>query len=575
MKWNVGTRIAAGFGLTLAIFMVVGAVSYRGVNELIEVLDLRRQSFTMLNHLRGVRESMFELESAQRSYLLTGEASYHEAFGRASREAESAMAQLRRQASANPAHGGRLDAIESTLHARIAFARESLEAGGAQGTEAGARAVRSGKGKELMHEFVRLTNALEADEENALAARTRASDASAAMARWTILGGTLAGLVLASIAGLLITRSIAVPLQQLTNAAERIREGDLDAPLPDGRRGDEVGSLARAFAGMKESLISLAGAAERIAAGDLRATVQPRSQRDVLGIAFARMVENLREQIRAVAEGTVVLGSAASQIVASTSQFAASATESAAAVTETTTTVEEVRQTAHLASQKAQHVSETSQKAALVSQRGRRSAEDVTQGIERIRRQMEAIASSMMRLSEQSHAIGQIIAAVEDLAAQSNLLAVNAAMEAAKAGESGRGFAVVAQEVKSLAEQSRHATNQIRGILVDIQKATSAAVLATEEGGKAVDAGSEQTAVAGEAIRGLAESVSEAAHAATQIAASSQQQLVGVDQVAGAMTSILGASNQNVESARQLEVAARDLNDLGQRLKKAVERYQV
>jgi methyl-accepting chemotaxis protein len=193
----------------------------------------------------------------------------------------------------------------------------------------------------------------------------------------------------------------------------------------------------------------------------------------------------------------------------------------------------------------------------------------------RIRQQMEAIAASMVRLSEQSQTIGQIIATVEDLSVQSNLLAVNAAIEAAKAGEHGKGFGVVAQEVKSLAEQSRQATNQVRTILGEIQKATSAAVMATEEGGKAVEAGSRQTEVAGEAIKALAGSVNEAAQAAVQIAASAQQQLVGVDQVAGAMESIKQASSQNVAGARQLEAAARTLNDLGQRLRQLVGRFQV
>jgi methyl-accepting chemotaxis protein len=195
--------------------------------------------------------------------------------------------------------------------------------------------------------------------------------------------------------------------------------------------------------------------------------------------------------------------------------------------------------------------------------------------MERIRQQMDAIAASMVKLSEQSQAIGQIMASVEDLAAQSNLLAVNASIEAAKAGEHGKGFSVVAQEVKSLAEQSRQATNQVRTILGDIQKATTTAVMATEQGTKAVEAGARQTEVAGEAIQALVGSVTESAQAATQIAASSQQQLVGVDQVAGAMESIKQASTQNVASAQQLETAARNLNELGQRIKHMVEGYTV
>ncbi|MFA7300262.1 MAG: methyl-accepting chemotaxis protein, partial [Sideroxydans sp.] len=129
-----------------------------------------------------------------------------------------------------------------------------------------------------------------------------------------------------------------------------------------------------------------------------------------------------------------------------------------------------------------------------------------------------------------------------------------------------KGFAVVAQEVKSLAEQSKQATAQVRTILGDIQKATGTAVLATEQGNKAVQAGVKQTGETGEAIRLLADSVAEAAQAATQIAASSQQQMVGMDQVAQAMENIKQASVQNVSGTKQAEVAAQSLHELGQKL---------
>jgi methyl-accepting chemotaxis protein len=191
-----------------------------------------------------------------------------------------------------------------------------------------------------------------------------------------------------------------------------------------------------------------------------------------------------------------------------------------------------------------------------------------------IQDQMESVAASIVRLSEQSQAIGEIIATVSDLAEQSNLLAVNAAIEAAKAGEQGKGFAVVAQEVKGLAEQSKQATAQVRAILNDIQKAMSAAVMATEQGSKAVQAGVQQSAEAGQAIRMLAESIAESAQAATQIAASSQQQLVGMDQVAGAMENIKQASAQNAAGMKQVETTAQNLRDLGQKLKQLVEQYR-
>ena len=293
----------------------------------------------------------------------------------------------------------------------------------------------------------------------------------------------------------------------------------------------------------------------------------------VLGIAFgALLTRSITRQLR---ESITQLSSSSAEILATTTQVASGAAETSSAVSETSATVEEVKQAAGVSSQKAKYVSESAQKVAQVSQAGRKSVEGTIQGMQRIQEQMESVAESIVRLSEQSQAIGEIIATVNDLAEQSNLLAVNAAIEAARAGEHGKGFAVVAQEVKSLAEQSKQATAQVRTILGDIQKATGAAVLATEQGAKAVEAGVKQSGEAGESIRLLADSVSEAAQAATQIAASSQQQMVGMDQVALAMENIKQASMQNFSGTRQAETAAHSLHELGQKLKGLAEQYKV
>ncbi len=285
-----------------------------------------------------------------------------------------------------------------------------------------------------------------------------------------------------------------------------------------------------------------------------------------------RLLEELLKQIR---DAAAVLASSAVEILAAMTQLASGAAETATASNETTTTVEEVKQTALVSNQKAKYVSESAQKAAQTSQTGKKSVDETLEGMNRIGEQMESIAESIVRLSEQSQMIGEIIATVDDLAEQSNLLAVNAAIEAARAGEQGKGFAVVAQEVKSLAEQSKQATGRVRTILNDIQKATSTAVMTTEQGSKAVEAGAKQSTAAGESIRQLAESVTEAAQAATQIAASSQQQLVGMDQVASAMENIKQATVQNVASTKQAEAAAQNLAGLSQKMKQLVEQYRV
>lgn len=188
---------------------------------------------------------------------------------------------------------------------------------------------------------------------------------------------------------------------------------------------------------------------------------------------------------------------------------------------------------------------------------------------------MESIGETVVRLSEHSQAIEDIIAAVQDLADQSNLLAVNASIEAARAGDQGKGFAVVAHEIKTLADQSKEATGQVRTILEDTRKWVSAVVMATEQGSRAVGAGVSQSTVAGESIQSLANSVAASSQAASVIDTATEQQFAGVDQVARAMANIAQAMHQNLEGTSQLETAAKRLEDLGVSLKDLVERYRV
>jgi methyl-accepting chemotaxis protein len=372
-----------------------------------------------------------------------------------------------------------------------------------------------------------------------------------------------------------LTRVIASPLKEFTEIAERVALGDVDVTIPAIDRTDEVGVLAQTFRRMVANIREMANMTKRIAAGDLSVKVMPQSEKDIMGNALAVMVEYLRVQTLAIQEGVNVLASSSAEILASTSQVASGAAETASAVNETTATVEEVKQTSQLASQKVRLVADGAQQSLQVSEKGKKSVDDAVLGMNRIREQMETIAESIVTLSEQGQAIGDIIATVNDLAEQSNLLAVNAAIEAAKAGEHGKGFAVVAHEVRSLAVQSKEATAQVRMILNDIQKATNAAVMATEQGSKAVEAGERQSVEAGESIRLLADSIAESANASTQIAASSHQQMVGMEQVALAMENIKEASTLSVTSTRQAEQSAQNLHELGQKLKGLLERFKL
>ncbi len=318
--------------------------------------------------------------------------------------------------------------------------------------------------------------------------------------------------------------------------------------------------------------------AERFGAGDLTVSVPVRDSQDEVGIltrVFDEMIRNNVILIREFIDGINLITTSANQIVTSTMQLSSSVNETATAVSETTTTIEEVKQASQISSQKSKLVSENAQHAASISQEGEKVTQESNGGMKQILDQMSSIAESMMHLSEQTQSITSIIATVDDLSQQSNLLAVNASIEAEKAGEQGRGFRVVAQEIKSLADQSKQATKRIREILSEVQKATSKAVLSTEQGNKVVESGSDKVEKSGSLISTLAKNSIDAAQAADQIATSSHQQLIGMEQVATAMENIKQASMLNVESARQLELSGHDLTDLGSRLKNLVGRYKL
>lgn len=172
----------------------------------------------------------------------------------------------------------------------------------------------------------------------------------------------------------------------------------------------------------------------------------------------------------------------------------------------------------------------------------------------------------MVKLTAQSNTISDIITAVDDIAQQSSLLAINAQIEAAKAGEAGIGFEVVARHVKDLAQQSRVATANVRNVLGDVVKATVEAKKATDAGGEAADGGFKQANSAGEAIATLTKSIEAAAEASREIEISGQQQLTEMHQVETAIASVKSASNETKLCSQALSNSTEKLVDIGKQL---------
>lgn len=390
-----------------------------------------------------------------------------------------------------------------------------------------------------------------------------------------IISGLIA-VIFAIIMIVLMNNTVAKPLKDITLAARKIGRGELKIKhISNESRKDEVGVLHDSFIHMSNWLQSVAIIAKDISKGDLTAQVTLQSEEDVLGKSLQTMIKKLNQLTEEISEAILFLSTASNEIASATHQLSSSAAETATSISETTTTIEEVKQTSQMANKKAKHVSDTAKKTSDLSEEGKNATHDMSNVIAEIHKQMSLIADTMVRLNEQSQAVGTIISTVEDLAHQTNLLAVNASIEASKAGEQGKGFSVVAQEVKLLANQSKQATSQVKIILNDIQKAASEAVMATELGSKAVELGVKKTSAASESIIHLAQMITEASQAASQITAVSSQQLVGMEQASIAMENIKSASSQNVESAKSLKESVTSMQKLGGRLKQLIGQFKL
>ncbi|MBP2298937.1 methyl-accepting chemotaxis protein [Azospirillum picis] len=315
----------------------------------------------------------------------------------------------------------------------------------------------------------------------------------------------------------------------------------------------------------------------RVGHGDLtqEIAIAGKDELAILGQHLNEMAGRLKSMATTTRETAESVHAATAQIRASTQQQSASVAEQLAAVEQTTATLSEITESGAQINRRAQDVAQGAQTVAASSHSGMKAVDDTIQAMDAIREQAEAVAENIVMLSERTQAIGEIIVTVNDIAERCHLLALNAAIEAAAAGEHGRTFSIVAGEIKSLADQSKEATSQVRSNLSEIQHGINASVMLTEEAVKRVAAGKRQTDATQSTIRTMAENIQESVLAFQQIVAGTNQQQIGLEQVIQALQNIREASSQTAAGTRQLEGAAANLNNLGQGLVEAVRNYRV
>ncbi len=384
----------------------------------------------------------------------------------------------------------------------------------------------------------------------------------------------LIALLIGIFAAFIITRGIAGPVSKMASVAESISTGDIDHSI-DLDSKDEIGLLAVSFRNLIDYMKGLAGAAESIANNDLTVHVEPKSSKDILGNSFKTMTHNLTGMVRQLRDNATQLVTAATEISSASEQMAKGATDQSQQVNQVSAAVEEMSATILESSRNSGEATEASRTASDTATNGGEIVSNTIAGMQRINDVVRESADSIAKLATSADQIGEIVSVIDDIADQTNLLALNAAIEAARAGEQGRGFAVVADEVRKLAERTGKATGEITDMIKGIQQETGDAVQSMEAGVQEVDKGRDLADQAGNSLSEVVAMSARVMDMIQQIATASEEQSVAAEQISKNIEHINSVTKETAAGAEQSAAAAEELNRQAEGMQEMVARFNI
>ncbi|MBU1101742.1 MAG: cache domain-containing protein [Bacteroidetes bacterium] len=422
--------------------------------------------------------------------------------------------------------------------------------------------------------------------------------------------------ILGLVIGFVIAREISSKIKKLAEGSEKVAGGDVNVSV-DINNDNELGKLAKSFNIMVENIrnsveeIKQKGeVAERAAAdaeeaqavaqeqqeylaestrtilaemesfanGDLRVRVTPPNEDDDIGKlfnGFNRAIANINDMMSRVAEAVDATASASNEISASSEQMAAGAQEQSAQTAEVAAAVEQMAQTIIQTSQNASNSANSADTTSAQAKEGVKKLNENKAGIERITNSAQKTGTIIASLANKTDQIGEIAQVIDDIADQTNLLALNAAIEAARAGEQGRGFAVVADEVRKLAERTTKATSEIAETIKSIQNEAREANESMLEASESVKDAVRLTNETEKVFQSILESTNALSAEISQVAAASEEQSAGAEQISKNVEGINSVSQQNASSVQLVAQAAEDLNMLTNNLHNLIGNFKI
>ena len=544
MKLTLGKKLGLGFATILALMVISAVLSYiksGEINQLEE--EILTSRVPTLDHCRLMQDDLDYSGSKARHTILAGgeparKQDAQNRFNAAWDRIDKEVAALDELAPAMlPENRDRYNQIKQGLPGVRAAQQHSIDT-----SSTGARDAIVAGGNEYADKATPIldaTNKVLGDLVTAVDLRLVEDEKTLASAHsslnFTMGITTLLGLVIGCIVAFWISRAISSSTSQVLARAEAISEGDLSGEELPTTSTDELGDLARAMNGMQKSL---------------------------------------RDMITSVSASSERIATASEELSASASQQAAGAETQKDQTHQVATAMQEMSSTVQQVSENSNKASDASRKAADTARQGGSIVEDTLTKMRAIADSVGQTAKKVQELGKSSNQIGEIIGVIDDIADQTNLLALNAAIEAARAGEQGRGFAVVADEVRKLAERTSKATKEITQMIQSIQTETKSAVEAMESGTKQVELGVESTTQAGTSLHEIIKTSEQVGDMVMLIATAATEQASASDEINGNIEQIAKITQETAAGAGESAKAIHELSNLATDLQTLVSKFK-